>query len=155
MRPNTWEQDIIDGQNAEKELANLLIGRYPKRWSIAIFNDSEDINILKGWDFRLIGKDNIRFEVKYDKMSESTGNFAIEYKSGGSASGLFATESQIFAIKSGSAFYLFDTRMLRDYISNRNFKKATVFHGKTEIFLVPMDKILTELENKKYDILSV
>lgn len=87
--------------------------------------------------------ENIKYEIKADKMASKTGNIAIEISCSGKASGINSTSSQKwghFVINNDKFdLYLLDVSKLKEMIEVNNFR---IVRGgdnyKTELVLIPI-----------------
>lgn len=137
---NTFNNDLETGKEAEWCFLEYLRKQFPT--ADLEFNESEDITELKKWDIKLTTEDNktILFEIKFDKLSEYTKNFAVEYFGKTSASGISTTTSNYWVILSADNFYIFKTNELKSFISNNNFSQINISNGSAWCYLVPIEK---------------
>lgn len=140
---NDFRKDLLVGQAAEKlfaETAQAQLGATNIR-----YNTSTDINELRKWDlvYTNTAGNDVTFEIKHDLLSTSTGNFAIEYWGYDKASGIDATTATFWVIQSGSKFYIFKTKDLKQLINTNNFRSTQIINGVNYVHLIPIEKAAT------------
>ena len=136
----TFKADLEDGKWAEtlfSKTAQNTLGATDIE-----FNNSKDVAVLREWDIRLTTKNgDVRtFEVKWDKRSTDTGNFAIEFFGRSSASGIEATKADYWVILSDNKFYIFSTAELKKLIRNNPFRSLCIGNGTAYVYLIPIAK---------------
>ena len=67
----------------------------------------------------------IKYEVKYDRASNNTGNFYIEYNGYGKLSGISTTEAQYYIITDGINYYLIRTDKLKSLCAQYGVIRTT------------------------------
>lgn len=139
----SFHKDLALGNQFEKKFSELIEydtcefsnGRF-KEWDIHIQHNNEDIF----------------FEVKCDRRSQTTGNIAIEYEYKSKPSGINATTADYWAyfIYGKPIYYLIPTEALREAIGKNRYK-CTVRGGDgyhSAMYLFP----ITEFESFKESI---
>jgi len=114
-----YERDLGVGREAEQEVLALLSRKVQGIQSIA---EVDPGNRLR-FDLKVfLPSGPITIEVKYDILSESTGNVAVEVECRGHASGVTASMSDYFVFKlvdkNQSGFWLIPTGRLRLLVMN-------------------------------------
>lgn len=135
-----FSQDLEDGTKAEKRVAELFQTKCKQIVSV-------DYNHDYKYDLRLTLDDSRSFtvEVKCDYLLQRTGNFAIETKCRGKASGINVTQADFFVIYTSGPehAYTFKTDHLRKLAADPKYR--TVSGGDrnkqgedtTEMVLIP------------------
>jgi hypothetical protein len=84
-----FEDDLKIGEKAQKYFLKKIQEKYP--------DARESEGYCRGYDIIIssIGK---RIEVKYDRLSRKTGNFAVEFSYNGKPSGIITTESDYWGM---------------------------------------------------------
>jgi hypothetical protein len=114
MRIGNFHQDLKLGQSIEKIAQQRIIKYFDNDISITDINDDNK------YDFKI--SNNERFEVKYDRMSEITGNIFIEYYCRGKKSGISITQSDYHIIAfTDKDMYLIPTERLKEMIINEDY----------------------------------
>tara|TARA_B110000503_G_scaffold134287_1_gene213037 strand:+ start:752 stop:1174 length:423 start_codon:yes stop_codon:yes gene_type:complete len=114
----TFETDLHKGIFIEKEVLLNLKKKYPS----AVLVDA-----FKGYDI-WIPELNFGVEVKYDKMSNETGNIVLEYEFNGKDSGLLTTTAAYWVIYDGVFFKWFKPAQIIKCIFDSK-KNHSVFVG--------------------------
>ena len=86
---DTFNKDVPFGEEAEKEVLNIIKKKYPSAYKIE--------GNFKYYDL-FIPEKNISVEVKRDKGSNETTNYFIEYKCNGYNSGISSSRADFWAI---------------------------------------------------------
>ena len=112
-----FRKDLEEGQKVEQEVAEKLKN---ERGALNIkFNKTKEYDIscwMPEWGEILI-------EVKYDKMSEKTGNIGIEYEDRNKSSGINVTTADKWIIKTGDDFLVIDVPVLKQLIKDSKYFK--------------------------------
>jgi hypothetical protein len=96
----------------------------------------------KGYDlhFTRPNQDDLFIEVKHDKMTQLTGNIAIEVSSRGELSGLSTTTSQFWVIVVNNVMWIIPVEKLRYLVKHESRKTfgGDIVNGKptSEIYLI-------------------
>lgn len=132
---NDFNKDFKSGKEAEKWFANLLSATGNKNVE---FNTSNDVSELTKWDIQCTNKKdkNIKFEIKWDKISTKTGNLALEFFSRTKPSGIAATTADFFVFLTNDEFYIFETKVLKELVSKMNFKSLCINNGTSYCYLM-------------------
>ena len=101
-----FNEDLHIGLKQEQILLDKIREIYPC---------AVQINGYKGYDI-FIPEKNDRIEVKYDKMSIQTGNYAIEIEYGGKDSGLMTTEADYWIIFDSIAYLMIEPQRIIECI---------------------------------------
>lgn len=78
----SWSKDLDIGKKIERLVCSQINLKYPKAFVVEGYNKGYDIEIPEV---------NQTIEVKFDYMSQRTGNYMIETKYGGEDSGITTT----------------------------------------------------------------
>jgi len=144
----SFKNDLKKGNKGENEVIKVF-----KKHGIELVKNT-DAKHLK--DFDLIGKigtKKITIEVKYDYMSEKTGNIALEFynSSKDEASGIDCTKSKVWAhIIMDMGFptiWVTSTKTLKAYIKkNKPFRIVeNAGDGNANLYLYNIDTILSAI----------
>lgn len=103
-----------------KRAVNALLEHY-KAIGHAI-RELEGKEEQKFGDLRLtIEEDHVNIEVKFDEMAAKTGNLCFEMSNGSKMTGIMSTKADmvyyVVPNKEAATVYVFDTKKLRDFIS--------------------------------------
>lgn len=101
-----FNEDLHIGLKQEQILLDKIREKYPC---------SVQIPAYKGYDL-FIPETNDRIEVKYDKMSIQTGNYAIEIEYGGNESGLMTTEADYWIIYDSIHYLMIEPKRIIECI---------------------------------------
>lgn len=111
---SSFKEDLKIGNKYEK----VASYRLTKKYNIKIVEYNNDYR----YDF--IDYNGVKYEVKYDRKSEKTGNIFLEYSNRNNDSGINKTESDkyifMFNLYDGC---MIDTDMLKNMITNKQYKK--------------------------------
>jgi len=111
-----WNRKLEEGEKVQNEFMNLISSVYP---DVCIYEDGKS----KYADI-LIPSSNTSLEVKFDVLSDVTGNLAIEYQFRGKPSGIWASSADYFVIAHKDNFYLFNRLALFDWlVINKDWTK--------------------------------
>lgn len=112
---------------------------------------------FKDWDIKFhIGEERKTYEVKADRMAIRTGNFAIEYESRNSPSGIMATKADYWALfvvkRIGQDCYIIPTNELKSMIKGGNFREASGGDDYMNyMYLIPVEEFSKYLVEPEYD----
>jgi len=116
MRIGNFKKDLELGQEIEKIAQEKLINHLNN--NITIINTNNDFK----YDFKL--SNNLKYEVKYDRMSIITGNIFIEFYCRGKLSGISTSESDFYIIAyTDKDLYLIETETLKKLINNKEYMR--------------------------------
>lgn len=141
-----FQKELQAGQEGE----DLVAAFFEKRGN-TIVDTARDKGLFKDWDIKIQNPQGkqITVEVKTDKTNSS--NLAIEYKSRGIPSGIFATKADIYLIYfvNDATIYTINSADLRLWLLENSPKrvKTKVFDSDSWMFLVPKT-IFTAFEVK-------
>jgi hypothetical protein len=132
---SSFQSDLSRGQDVERLILKILQRHYPS---------ASLVNAYKGYDI-WIPERKEGIEVKYDPMSNKTGNIVVEYEMSGKDSALLTTEAAVWIFYDDRVIMsikpqqivkcIFDLKLTyREFVGNgdRNSKKA---------FLVPKEEL--------------
>jgi hypothetical protein len=131
----------IDLPNAEK-IADLLEQLLQKS---GYRTQRAPNHYFPDWDIKAIcprtGK-IMTFEVKFDEMSDETGNVAIEYESRGKPSGISTTRAVCWAQYFDNAFHIVLVGTLKEKLPSLFFRDVTGGDpgSNTKMYLIKKDK---------------
>ena len=138
---NNFKQDLIAGKEVEQWFALLLA----KAGHTNIeFNNSTDVSELIKWDIQCTqGKAGrtVRFEIKWDKKSTTTGNLALEFWGRSKPSGIDATTADYFVFLTNNEFFIFETKVLKNLVKNMNFTNLCINNGTAYCYLMPKEQV--------------
>lgn len=151
---NNFKADLISGKNVEDRVMEAMKKKYKYLSNFITI----DVHVLENPDMKLSDFDFscvytkkdvckvITFEVKNDKMSERTGNFAIEFWNNYSniASGIESTKAEYYIIVDSQYYYMVRTDALKKYIEdNENIMKIKGgYENRASMYLIPKDDII-------------
>ena len=108
---NSWQTNFYNTKvKPYKKYEREASERIKKLCNVEIF-DLFNKNNGNKYDFK--DSNEIKYEVKYDGYSIKSGNFYIEYKGYGKASGITTTEANFYVITDGTNYYLIDVEILK------------------------------------------
>jgi len=128
----TREEDLAEWEKIEREFGELLLQRNP--WTAVEYSTWA----FSDYDLILIKQDRTKysFEVKYDRMSDITGNIAVEISCNGHPSGITISKADWFAYYFGNNYWLIKWEELRAKI-----REAKTIMGwdwyRAELVLIP------------------
>lgn len=123
MRTSTFNKDLSDGQQMEITVMEYL-HNHPEYLSQLIkWESSSSYGRFSGYDLCA----GFKIEVKYDKMSDTTGNFAFEFENSltHKASGIYSSESDYICYVTEDSYYIFDRLKLIEDIGKNQLKFKT------------------------------
>lgn len=130
---NTFKEDLKRGIAVEELLLLKLQSTYPCATLITAF---------KGYDIWIPEK-NISLEVKYDPMSNQTGNIVVEIEFNGKESALMTTTADYWVFYDDKIFMSISPKdIIKCILFNKYTYKEFVGNGDTapkKAFLIPKD----------------
>ena len=112
---SSFKQDLARGQRIEKEIRKKIIKKYP------------DAHIVDGyckeWDIYIPSEDK-GVEVKYDPMSQKTGNIVVEIEYNDKPSALMTTKAYRWVFHTGKEIITTTPKLLHKVIKNNNLTVA-------------------------------
>ena len=121
---NTFDEDLEDGHNAEREVLNLLKTKYPCAVIISGYCKEMDIYVPE------IHK---RYEVKKDFKSKYTGNLVVEIAMFGKPSALMTSKAGTWVFVTPYKYAFIARERIKDCIIENNLQfKEFVGKGDTE-----------------------
>jgi len=129
---DNWDSKLAEGNKNELEIIELFKNVFP---DIDFYKDGKQ----KEADLCIPSHQTL-LEVKYDAMSDETGNFGIEYLWRGNKSGLAATKAHWYIMSDSSNHHIFKSYHLKDFLKLnwQYFKKVKGGDdGDAELILVP------------------
>jgi hypothetical protein len=123
---STFDTDLLEAH--EKE--NLFGKIFSESRHNCEITTSQDKGSFSDWDVKIYFTDHkkeLTFEVKQDKMTQSTGNIAVEYqrtlKSGEiRPTCISISKADVWAYWVANSFWLIDTESLRQMIADKKYK---------------------------------
>lgn len=117
--PPSFQELLRTGQHYEDQIIEFMARRYD---GLTVL--SRPSGNYKYFDFML--SNSLKYECKYDQMSDKTGNIFIEYEQSNKPSGICTTTADVYVIgnKRKTLFILVDK--LKQMISNREYFKRYV-----------------------------
>jgi len=130
---NTFQQDLSRGINIENKLLEIIRKKYPS---------ASLIHKYKGYDI-WIPETNKSIEVKYDPMSNQTGNIVIEIEMFNKSSALITTKADYWVFYDDNKFVSIKPMDIVNCIFlNKLIYKEFIGNGDTKskkAFLVPKE----------------
>ena len=134
---NTFDEDLIDGHNAEQDVLKLLQTQYPSAIIIPGYCKEMDIYVPE------IHK---RYEVKKDFKSKYTGNLVVEIAMYGNPSALMTSKAETWVFVTHTKYIFIARDRIKDCIIENNLQyKTFVGNGDTEekdAYLIKEDLLL-------------
>jgi hypothetical protein len=122
-----FKSDLEFGVSGEKEMIDIICKNNPE--SVVILPPN---GRFKGWDFEI---DEVKYEVKTDRMSHKTGNLVVEVECNNKPSGLSTTDANywIFNLDKMDKYVVIKTEQLKELIVdtkkiNGGYRKKSVLH---------------------------
>ena len=110
---NVFKKKLKEAHIYEKQAA-IITSEY--------FNDYDiSFNFDNKYDFVLNNK-QLKFEVKYDDMSNKTNNYFIEYESFYKLSGISVSISDYYILTNSNNYYMIETKKLKQLIKDKKYK---------------------------------
>ena len=121
---NTFEEDLKDGHNAERDVLKLLQTQYPSAVIIPGYCKEMDI---------YVPEKHKRYEVKQDFKSEHTGNIVVEIGMYGKPSALMTSQADTWVFVTPNQYAFIKRDRIKDCIIENNLQyKTFVGNGDTE-----------------------
>lgn len=142
-----FERDLQRGHEKEEMMLRITRAKYPKAYQVQGLYKPGDI---------FIPEINKLIEVKYDPMSDKTGNYFIETECNGEPSGLSTTQSDYWAIFD-DRFLVWTTPETIKLITRENHLTIKFFgnriNGETDVrgYLIPKAKLMFSPYNVRLD----
>ena len=137
-----FNTDIKRGKVGEELVKKFLSYRYPDK------KFKSSIGKFKDWDLiEDCPKNPLTIEVKFDEMSEKTGNLAFEVTDGKFLTGIFASSAKdvyyLTPIPYGFGIFIFDRIKLIEYLENSPHARGVNGgdNRKFSLLLVPIEQI--------------
>jgi hypothetical protein len=99
------------------------------------------LNFNNDYKYDFITDDNIKYEVKADKMALKTQNYFIEFEGYGKLSGISTTEAHFYILSNTVNYYLISVEKLK-YICNKYGVIKKVKINDTFGFVIPSKKVV-------------
>lgn len=131
-----FNKDLTRGKKIEHEVANYL--RKYQGW--------RGVQVIDGKHSEYdIQSDDGNIEVKYDPMSDKTGNIVIEIEMGGKPSGITTSTADQWCFVDGKYYYFIETDALRSILKGEKWR-VREFIGKGDrkkkkAYLLPKSKL--------------
>lgn len=136
-----FERDLILGKSAEREAFLFLLNQ---RNTAGIIDSSNDEYYQK-LDVDLLVLTNtgkiVKYEVKYDRMCDETGNIVFETKSNGNIGCLERSHADWLYYRTKSTTYLIDMASLRKYIEYESPMEIDMGDG-AKGYLLKVDRLI-------------
>jgi len=104
---DTFKRDLLIGESIEYQVLEDIKVHYPEAYKV--------VGKESRWDI-FIPELNKGIEVKYDKMSEVTGNIVIELEFNGKPSALSTTQSYLWVIVTPSKWIFIRPEAIRELL---------------------------------------
>ena len=111
----SFEKDLERGQRIEREILVLVKKKYDDAYLVDGY--------CKDWDIH-IPSDDKGVEVKYDPMSQQTGNLVVEIEYNDKPSALSTTKAYRWVIHTGKEIIITTPEILKDVIKNNSLQPA-------------------------------
>ena len=120
---NTFEEDLEDGHNAERDVLKLLQTQYPSAVIIPGYCKEMDI---------YVPEKHKRYEVKKDFKSKYTGNLVVEIGMYGKPSALMTSQADTWVFVTPNQYGFIERERVKDCIIENNLEyKTFVGNGDT------------------------
>jgi len=146
----SFHKDIKRGAIGEKVVLDFLEKECPE----LVFKKRP--GKFKDWDIEEVrkdGKQGVTIEVKYDEMSEKSGNICVEVSNGSELTGIYASKAEAvyYVIPHGKKFdiYIFHREDFLKYIKDNPGKFRAVQGGdnwKFSLLLIKQSEILKDID---------
>ena len=121
---NTFDEDLEDGHNAEREVLNLLKTKYP--CAVIISGRCKEMDIY-------VPETHKRYEVKKDFKSKYTGNLVVEIAMYDKPSALMTSKADAWVFVTPTKYAFVERERIKDCIIENNLQyKTFVGNGDTE-----------------------
>ena len=111
----SFEKDLERGQKIEREILVLVKKKYDDAYLVEGY--------CKDWDIH-IPSDDKGVEVKYDPMSQQTGNLVVEIEYNDKPSTLSTTKAYRWVFHTGKEIIITTPGILKDVIKNNSLQPA-------------------------------
>jgi len=112
---SSFTKDLERGQRIEKEILKRVIEKYPDAYIVDGY--------CKEWDIYIPSEDK-GVEVKYDPMSQKTGNIVVEIEYNNKPSALMTTKAYRWVFHTGKKIITTTPELLHDVINNNKLRVA-------------------------------
>lgn len=134
MNNNDFKADLADGKKAEQLYKYILLC---SGITHVVINESKVYRILQGYDLiYYINGQEVKVEVKHDRIAEQSGKFAIEARYNGKDSGISITKAKYYAILKENIFYVIKTEKLKQLIESNQYRCIESKNATTFFYLV-------------------
>ena len=144
MNPHdTFKRDLKDGKRVERKHLSLIQKVFPDTYIIDGY--------CKEWDL-FMPTFGMGVEVKYDKMSQKTGNIIVETEFNNKVSGLSTTKSPWWVFDTGQEHMVVHIDKLKELLKNYSVC-SLIGRGDSKpkkAYLIPIDKV-RDIKNNWYD----
>ena len=113
---SSFKKDLERGQKIEKEILKRVQVKYDDAYIVEGY--------CKEWDIYIPSEDK-GVEVKYDPMSQKTGNIVVEIEYNGKPSALQTTKSYRWVFHTGKKVIITTPQRLRKIIKENKLRLAT------------------------------
>jgi len=121
---NTFDEDLEDGHNAEREVLNLLKTKHP--CAVIIPGLCKEMDIY-------VPETHKRYEVKKDFKSKYTGNLVVEIAMYDKPSALMTSKADTWVFVTPTKYAFVERERIKDCIIENNLQyKTFVGNGDTE-----------------------
>lgn len=133
----TFHRDLDVGREVEIKHLKIIQEYYPDAHMIDDY--------CKEWDI-FIPSENFGIEIKYDRMSQDTGNIVVEIEFNGTASALSTTKSRYWIFDTGNKTIMVETEKLRNLVKKFKVSRFTARGDSKEkkAYLIPQ-KFIEEI----------
>ena len=135
MNDKDWVKTLEEGEAVEEELLSVLK---------QVDEGSKRVDALSTHDIEIKTK---TIEVKYDKMSDNTGNFAFEIWSDREFSGLTVCTADYYVMVTRYSYYFLETTKLKQFLgANKALLKTQMggYNNLSCMILIPKRLILNQ-----------
>jgi len=139
----TFKDDLIKGKTVEHLICDIIKKKYPKAYVVEGYKKEYDIVIPeKEWTL----------EVKYDPMSETTGNYMIETSYEDKPSGISTTEAYWWIHVDNECINWIPVKSLKYILQDYKIKdmQGVGDSGCKSGYLIPVMKLRNNPYNKFY-----
>jgi hypothetical protein len=132
-----FKSDLDFGLSGEKEMIDILCKDSPD----SVVSLPPNIR-FKGWDFEI---DEVKYEVKTDRMSHKTGNLVVEVECNKKPSGLSTTDADywIFNLDKMDKYVIIGIKPLKELIKDTK-KIYGGYRRKSVLHVLPIEDIPEE-----------
>jgi len=112
---SSFKADLARGQKIEKEILKKVNKKYPDAYIVEGY--------CKEWDIYIPSQDK-GVEVKYDPMSQKTGNIVVEIEYNDKPSALMTTKSYRWVFHTGKEIIVTTPSLIKEVIKNNKLRVA-------------------------------